>query len=50
MRKLVLFICLFVLTALPVSLSAQNEMTSWTCPEGFSGQTLNVFNLSLIHI
>lgn len=46
MRKLVLLLCLVVLAALPVSMSAQDEMTSWTCPEGFAGQTLSVFNWS----
>src|SRR5574341_207517 len=40
---------LMVLTLLAVGLGsvvAQDEKSSWTCPEGFAGQTLHVFNWS----
>lgn len=41
MRKLILFICL--LLAVPV-FAQDAGMEPWTCPDGFQGQTLNVFN------
>jgi spermidine/putrescine transport system substrate-binding protein len=45
MRKLILLVCI-VLLAFPVYAqdAAATETEPWTCPDGFQGQTLNVFN------
>lgn len=42
-RLFAVFVVLLVpLLALPVM--AQDEMAAWTCPEGYSGQTLSIYN------
>ena len=49
MRKFVLVSLLVILAlALSVTASAQDavELEPWTCPAGFEGQTLNVYNWS----
>src|SRR5688572_32131862 len=46
MKKTVIRLCvLLVLSLSLVAVSAQDAVeTDWTCPEGFDGQSLNVFN------
>lgn len=45
MRKLVFLICVVLLAAVPaMAQDATAEATPWVCPDGFSGQTLNVYN------
>jgi len=46
MHKLVTVLCILVLAVVPLTVSAQTEVNGWTCPEGFAGQTLSVFNWS----
>jgi spermidine/putrescine transport system substrate-binding protein len=44
-RKILIVLCLALLVIIPVTASAQDEIaTTWTCPEGFEGQTLNLYN------
>ena len=45
MRKLIILIAVLSLISLAGLVTAQDEST-WTCPEGFDGQTLRVFNWS----
>ncbi len=44
MRKWFVLLCLLVI-ALPVA-AQDAELEAWVCPEGFAGQTLNVYNWS----
>ena len=52
MRKVLFLICVLAFAVPVFAQDATSEatpemttaMTSWTCPEGFAGQTLNVFN------
>lgn len=43
MKHFLLLILVFLLLA-PVA--AQDDMAAWTCPEGYEGQTLSIFNWS----
>lgn len=45
MRKLVL-LSLVLLLLVPFAVQAQDTTPTWDCPEGYAGQTLNVFNWS----
>lgn len=45
MRKLMLLVCLVALLSASFTVIAQDE-AGWTCPEGFAGQTLRIFNWS----
>lgn len=42
--QIVLLIALVVLLSLPVMAQDTVVETDWTCPEGYAGQTLNVYN------
>jgi len=44
MKKL--FVLLIVLIAIPVAFGQSEDYEPWTCPEGYEGQTLSIFNWS----
>ena len=45
MKRISILICLFALLA-PMAMAQDMEYEAWTCPEGYEGQTLSIFNWS----
>lgn len=46
MRKLIILVTILSLLPIASITFAQDEAEGWTCPEGFDGQTLRIFNWS----
>ena len=44
--KRALILLMILLLALPAAAHDDDEMAAWTCPEGYDGQTLSIFNWS----
>ena len=44
--KRILILLLLLLVFVPIAIADSHEYEAWTCPEGYEGQTLSIFNWS----